>query len=279
MGNLEAVLYGLIQGIAEFLPVSSSGHLALAQNFFGAGAQGALAFNVLLHLATLVSVCAALKEDVCALLRGAFSFAKKLFTFSIAKAGLTRDERIFCAVFVSALPLIPAKLLGLDGLCERVCGSSFAVGALLVFNGVMLFAADRMKKGRCSVWNGGAARALGVGAIQATLGVLPGISRSGSTIAGARFFGYAPDEAVRFSFLMSLPAIAGACVSELPGAFSEGAAPRALPCVLGALTAGAVGFAAVKLLQYMTKNKSLGVFAVYTAVLGAAAMIADAAIA
>ncbi|MBP5155363.1 MAG: undecaprenyl-diphosphate phosphatase [Clostridia bacterium] len=275
MGITEAVVYGLIQGVAEFLPVSSSGHLALAQNFFGAGAQSAFAFNVLLHLATLASVCLALKEDVSALIKGAFSFAGKLFALRITKTGLTREEKLFCAVFVSALPLIPAKLLGLDVLCERICGSSAAVGAMLIFNGVMLLAADRMKKGRCSAENGGAARAFGVGAVQATLGVLPGISRSGSTVAGARFFGYAPEEAVRLSFLMSLPAIAGACVSELPEALGEAAAPEILPCVLGAFTAGTVGFAAVKLLQYMIKNKSLGVFAVYTAAVGAAALIAD----
>lgn len=276
MGITEALIYGLIQGIAEFLPVSSSGHLALAQNFFGAGAQSAFAFNVLLHLATLASVCLALKEDVSALIKGAFSFAGKLFTFRIRKSGLAPEEKLFCAVFVSAVPLIPAKLLGLDVLSERICGSSAAVGALLIFNGVMLLAADRMKKGRRSAENGGAVRAFGVGAVQATLGILPGVSRSGSTVAGARFFGYAPEEAVRLSFLMSLPAIAGACASELPDALSEGAAPETLPCLLGAFTAGTVGFAAVKLLQYMTKNKSLGVFAAYTMAVGAAALIVGA---
>ncbi|MBO4277226.1 MAG: undecaprenyl-diphosphate phosphatase [Clostridia bacterium] len=278
MGTAEAVLYGFIQGIAEFLPVSSSGHLALAQNFFGAGAQGAFAFNVLLHLATLVSVCIALKEDVCALARGAASIIKRSFAFKTAKTALTPEERLFCAVFVSALPLIPAKLTGLDGLCEKLCGNSAAVGALLIFNGVMLLATDRTKSGRFTAVNGGAARALAVGAVQATLGILPGVSRSGSTVAGARFAGYAPEEAVRFSFLMSLPAIAGACAAELPEAFSAGSAPGAFPCAAGALTAGIVGFAAVKLLQYMIKNKSLGVFAVYSMAVGAAA-VAGAALA
>ena len=94
MSVLEAVIYGIIQGIAEFLPISSSGHLALAQNFFGTDTEHGFAFNIALHLATLLSVCVVFRKDVLALIKGFFSLVKKLFTGRI-KEGLESGERLF----------------------------------------------------------------------------------------------------------------------------------------------------------------------------------------
>ena len=275
MGVIEAIIYGIIQGIAEFLPISSSGHLALAQNFFGTEAESSFTFNIALHLATLVSVCVVFREDVLMLFEGFFSLMKKLFTGKI-KAGLEKGEKLFLMLCVATLPLVPVKLLGLDDAVEALSSVSWAIGILLIINGIMLVISDRLRAGGTTAENGGFLRPLGVGVMQAALGILPGISRSGSTITGGKIFGFSREEAVRFSFLMSIPAILGACVTELPDMFSEGFdAQMIAPVICGAITAAVVGFFAIKLLQYLTKNKSFTFFAVYCIVIGIIAIAAD----
>lgn len=278
MGVLEAIIYGIIQGVAEFLPISSSGHLALAQNFFGTETENGFAFSVALHLATLVSVCVVYRADLLVLIKGCFSLVKKLFTGKL-KQGLDKGEKLFLMLVVATLPLVPVKLLGLDDAVEALSGISWAIGVLLIINGIMLFISDRLKSSNITAENGGFLRPLGVGVVQAIFGVMPGISRSGSTITGGRIFGFSREEAVRFSFLMSIPAILGACVFEIPDMFSEGVGTELLvPLLAGALTAAAVGFFAIKLLQYLSANKSFTFFAIYSVVVGAAAIIADFAI-
>lgn len=275
MGILEAIIYGIIQGIAEFLPISSSGHLALAQNFFGTETESGFAFNIALHLATLVSVCIVYRKDVLMLVNGFFSLVKKLFTGKI-KQGLDKGEKLFLMLVVATAPLIPVKLLGLDETVEALSGISYAIGALLIFNGAMLVVSDKLSRGDTTAENGGFMRPLGVGVVQALLGIMPGISRSGSTITGGRIFGYTREEAVRFSFLMSIPAILGACVTELPDMFEEGfSTDMLLPVIAGAVTAAVVGFFAIKLLQYLTKNKSFTFFAFYCIIVGIVAIVAD----
>lgn len=287
MSVLEAIIYGIIQGIAEFLPISSSGHLSLAQNFapklfgteIGNAAEANLGFNVALHLATLVSVCVVYRKDVWMLFMGFISLIKKLFTGKLTKR-LEKGEKLFLMLVIATLPLIPAKLLGYDDAVEIICGTSWAIGGLLMLNGLMLFVIDRLKTENETTETSGLFRPLGVGVMQAVFGVLPGISRSGSTITGGIVFGFSKEESVRFSFLMSIPAILGACVLELPDMISEGVASDMLvPLIVGAVTACAVGFLAIKLLQYLTKNKSFTFFAVYCIIIGLAAIIADIVIA
>lgn len=276
LGILEAVIYGIIQGVAEFLPISSSGHLALAHNFFGTNTENALAFDIMLHLATLVSVCVVFRKDIAALFSGFFSLLRKLFTGRLRAEGLSAKERLFLYVCVATLPLIPVKLLGLDDSVEAISRMSWLIGVLLIINGLMLFASDRVSRGGSTPENGGWLRALGVGIVQAVFGILPGISRSGSTITGGRIFGYTREEAVRFSFLLSLPAILGACVTKLPDLFSSGTgAELYAPIAAGSVTAAVVGFFAIKLLQYLSANKGFTFFAVYCPLVGAAAIIAD----
>ncbi len=275
MTIFSAIIYGIIQGIAEFLPISSSGHLALAQNFFGTESVNNFTFNIALHLATLVSVCVVFRKDVMMLAKGCFSLLAKLFKGKI-KEGLDSGERLFLMLVIATLPLVPIKLLGLDDAVESLSTISWAIGMLLIFNGAMLIVSDRLSKGVTTADEGGFKRPLGVGIVQACFGILPGISRSGSTITGGRIFGYTREEAVRFSFLMSIPAILGACVTELPDMFNEGFDMNMLaPVLVGAVTAAVVGFFAIKLLQYLTKNKSFTFFAVYCIIIGGLAIIAD----
>lgn len=275
MGIGAAIIYGVIQGIAEFLPISSSGHLALAQNFSGEKTEENFVFNIALHFATLIAVCVVYRKDVWQLIKGGLSFVGKLFKGKL-KNNVDKNEKMFIALVVATLPLVPVKLLGLDDVVEKLCSFSWIIGLLLIFNGIMLIISDKIKKGESNVENGGYIKPLGVGIVQATLGVLPGVSRSGSTITGGRALGYTREEAVRFSFLMSIPAIIGACVFELPKMFGESfSTDMILPVLVGSVTAAVVGFFAIKLLQYLAKNKSFTFFAIYCLIVGVVAVVAD----
>ena len=274
MTFLEAVISGILQGIAEFLPISSSGHLALATRFFGGGDHG-FAFDVALHLATLFSVIIVYRKDVLLLFKGFFKTVRDFFKFK--RFTHEDDEKLFICVFLSALPLGVSKLFSLDEAAEKISGSVIAVGILLIINGIILFLSDRIARGRKTLSDNCGMICLGVGMIQATFGILPGISRSGSTIASGRFLGLTREEAVRFSFLTSLPAVAGACMVKLPDFFKyEINAEELLPILCGMFAAAATGLIAIKILKYLSE-KSYFPFAAYCVTIGAAVLIFEAA--
>lgn len=273
MGILEAVVYGVLQGVAEFLPISSSGHLALAHNFFGAEDGQYLAFDILLHLATLLAVFIMYRREVWQVICGFFTLMGKLFTGKLKKTPLTFGEKLFLMLCIATVPLIPMVILA--DYVEAVNGISWAIGLLLIFNGLMLWFSDRLQQGKITLENAGWLRPFLVGCVQ-LLGVFPGISRSGSTITGGRLCGFTREDAVRFSFLMSMPAILGACVLELPDFFATGmTSDLVMPCLAGSLTALAVGLGAIKLLQFFARKKGFTVFSIYTVLVGAAAIAAD----
>ncbi|MCH5182767.1 MAG: undecaprenyl-diphosphate phosphatase [Oscillospiraceae bacterium] len=273
MGNLQAFFYGLLQGIAEFLPISSSGHLALAHNFFGAAEADNLAFDILLHLATLFAVLIMLRREVFLVIRGFFSLLRKLFTGKLwgqKKEQLALDERLFLMLCLATLPLIPIVLL--SDRVEAIGNFSWIVGILLIINGGMLWLSDRIASGKLTLENAGWLRPFLVGCVQ-VFGVLPGISRSGSTITGGRFCNFTREDAVRFSFLMSIPAILGACVLKLPDFLNDGV--DLAPCIIGSLTAFVVGLGAIRLLQFFSRKKGFTVFSIYSVLIGIAAIVAD----
>lgn len=273
MSNLQAFFYGLLQGIAEFLPISSSGHLALAHNFFGAAEADNLAFDILLHLATLFAVLIMFRREVFLVICGFFSLLRKLFTGRLwgqKKEELIFSERLFLMLCLSTLPLIPVALLA-----DRVGAIgkfSWLIGILLIINGGMLWLSDRLATGKLTLERAGWLRPFFVGCVQ-IFGVLPGISRSGSTITGGRLCNFTREDAVRFSFLLSMPAILGACVLDLPDFFADGV--EIAPCLIGALTAFVVGLGAIRLLQFFSRKKGFTVFSIYSVLIGVAAIVAD----
>ncbi len=271
MKIIEAIFCGIVQGLTEFLPVSSSGHLALLQNVFDMNAEGdSLAFTVLLHLGTLAAVVVVYHKDVWELIKGFFSLIKKLFTGHI-KDGLNSGERLFLMLLIATLPLIPGAIL--SDKVEFLSSLSWLIGIFLIFNGFMLWGADKLAGGKLTIEECGWKQALLVGFIQ-LIGVMPGISRSGSTITGGLFVGFERKDAVRFSFLLSIPAILGANILKLPEFFSDSSfADNAVPYLFGVLAAALSGFAAIKLLQYIAKSNKLSVFSAYCIAVGVAAII------
>ena len=262
----EAVFCGIVQGLTEFLPVSSSGHLALAHALFGMEtAEGHLTFDILLHLATLIVVFVVYHKDVFDLALALFRLPGKLLKGKFRLSALDETERMAVLLIFATLPLSGAFFV--RDFTEMIAGSVRAVGVLLFLNGILLLLADRFSqkngKERLSV-----AGALGVGLFQ-LIAVIPGISRSGSTISGGMLFGLSRKNAVKFSFLLSIPAVLGANIVHIPEAIATPVSDLTLGYyLLGMAAALCAGFAAMKFLAYISAKEKFGFFAYYCMVIG-----------
>jgi undecaprenyl-diphosphatase len=247
------VLLGLLQGLTEFLPVSSSGHLVLAQRLLGLDSPG-VALEAALHLGTLLAVVIYFWGDVARLAAG-----------SLRPSG--REERRYVLFLALAtLPIALAGFLGRD-LLERAFSSPRLVGALLLVTALVLAAASLLSPRRRGVVLGDA---IWVGIAQVAA-LLPGISRSGITISAGLLRGLSPEEAARFSFLLSIPAVAGAGVLGLldgGGQAGEGAG-----LLVGALVALASGLGAIHFLLRLLYRGRLWWFSVYCLAVGIVALV------
>ena len=263
MSLLSSILLGLIQGLTEFLPISSSGHLAIAEHFLGQAGVPATPdfFGVLLHLGTLVAVFAAywqdIREMIVELVDGIRDLARGTTPTPIPPA-----RRLILLIIVATLPLfavLPVKDL-VEGLSNNIY---FVAGALLV-TGFLLFASDRVKKGRKTEKTATLVDVLLVGVAQA-IATCPGISRSGTTITAGCFVGFDRKFAVRFSFLMSIPAVLGANILTLRDAITEGGIIVGdIPVYLvGVAVAAVVGYACIRLLKMIADKGKFGWFAYY----------------
>jgi undecaprenyl-diphosphatase len=251
MGELEAAWLAAVQGLTEFLPVSSSGHLVVLQGIMHVPRQG-IAFEVVVHLGTLVAVLAVYGRHIVSLLAGA----------------LRRDRSSLRMVGLLALGSVPAGAAGvlLGGPVRSLFDSPLTAAAMLLVTGSLLFATR---------WAGPATRrpgvvsALLVGVAQA-MALLPGISRSGSTIAAGLFRGLDREEAARFSFLLSVPAIAGAGLLELRG--MDGA-EVGLHLPVGFVVAAVTGYSALRLLLRFVRRGRLHLFSWYCWAAGIAGIL------
>lgn len=271
MSLWEAIICGIIQGITEFLPVSSSGHLALAHAFFGMEtAESHLSFDILLHFATLAVVFTVYHKDIFDLCSALIGMPRKLLRGHLRFSSLGETERMAVLLIAATLPLAGAFFLKEPS--ELLSAYPVAVGVMLIVNGILLLLADRfsVKKGRDGLSLGGA---FGVGIFQ-LLATFPGISRSGSTISGGMIFGLSRKNAVKFSFLMSIPAILGANIVNIPEMAVTPVDERVLGCYLIGMAAAFVsGFAAMKLLSYISAKEKFGFFAYYCIAVGVAALV------
>lgn len=267
----EAFLCGILQGLAEFLPISSSGHLALAHTFFGIeSTENLLSFDILLHLATLAVVFMVYYKDIFALVAAFFSVTGKLFRGKFRYAALSEDEKTVLLLILATLPLAAAFFV--KDAVEFLSGYARAVGIVLVLNGFLLLLADLFakKRGERLLSPKGA---FFVGLFQ-VMALVPGLSRSGSTIAGGMLFGLSRKHAVRFSFLMSIPAVLGANIVNIPDVWGAPSADVTLACALVGMGAAFVsGFLAIRLLTYIAKKETFGFFAYYCIIVGAVAAI------
>ena len=229
MSLLQAIALGVVQGVTEFLPVSSDGHLALAS--IALGLRPSLAFDVLLHAGTLAVVVVALRREVGAMIVGSLRLVRR-------PASADPDARFALHVIVASLPTAAIGLL-LRHVAEAQTESPRIVAAWLAVTGGLLLITVRTRGDRPV----NAALAFAIGVAQG-LAVLPGLSRSGSTIAIALLFGVRREDAVRFSFAASVPAIAGALALELPRL--DLGHVGVVPATVGVLCAAAAGALALR---------------------------------
>ncbi len=266
----EALWCGLLQGAAEFLPISSSGHLALFHAFFGGEAFSGsnLTFDILLHLATLFAVFIVYFKNIIALIPAFFTLCKKLLHGRFSLSEYSEGERTVVCLFFGTLPL--AAALFIKDAVETAASYPKIVGALLILNAIVLLFGDK-GNGTKALPSLKAGQACAVGIFQ-LLAVFPGLSRSGSTIAGGSLMGLSREEAVRFSFLLSIPAVLGANVTNISalGEISRGDIPLYAVGMAAALVSG---FAAIKLLIFISKKSNFRIFACYCALVGAMAIL------
>ena len=275
MTYLFSVLMGVLQGVAEFLPISSSGHLALFQHFFGVEnyEETQMFFTVLLHLGTLISVCVYYWRDVIDMIREFFLGIRDLTVRRGGGAPPPPTRRLEMMIIVATLPLF--AILPVKGLVEDAMSNVTFVSVALLATGFILFFSDRMARGRKNARNATVADALLVGCAQA-VGTLPGISRSGITISAGLLRGFDRTFAVRFSFLMSLPAVLGANILSLKDALEAGVDLEMLPIYLvGMVVSGVVGYFAIRLVNLLADKGKFGNFAYYCWVVGLGSLIAS----
>ncbi len=259
MNLLQAIILGVVQGLTEFLPVSSSGHLTLVSALMDLPSD--ILFTVVVHVATLLAVVIAFWGDIVKLVRGLLGLC-----FDGFKTRGLANRRLVVMLLIATLPLAVGAVL--DKYVEAMFDSTLFVGFALIFTAVVLFIADRKGSGIKTATNASYRDALTVGLAQ-LVALFPGVSRSGSTMCAGLFCGFSRDFAVRFAFLLSIPAVAGSFVFKLPDLMSAGAqAASPLPYVAGFIAALASGYAAIKLVKILMKNDSFRYFSYYCAAVG-----------
>lgn len=265
MTILRAVLLGLLQGLTEFLPVSSSAHLLLAQNWQGSDAPQ-LTFSMAVHLGTLFAVCLSFRREIGEL-------CGAVFTGSIFRRPKEEQSRLFWLLFLSLLPLL--LIYPFNDLLDPLLLSPSVAGICLLFNGLILLLCDLAPSGSKTAGNMKKRDALFVGILQG-FALLPGLSRSGTTVTAGVCRGLDRAFAAKFSFLLSIPTILGGALSEGLEVLETGLDPAFLvPCLWGTAAAALSGFCAISLLKYLLRSKKFFYFALYTFALGVITLLSE----
>ncbi|MGD9043639.1 MAG: undecaprenyl-diphosphatase UppP [Desulfobacterales bacterium] len=268
MNPIEAIILGIIQGLTEFLPVSSSGHLVLFQQLFGLK-EAELFFDVCVHLGTLVAVIVVFHREI----QNIITALLRLVAPAVGKETILRqvesDPDLKMALLI-IIGSIPTAVLGLmfHRIADQLFSSSFFTGLALMVTGSLLWLTRRVKADNKEAGIKGVSitKAIIIGIVQG-LAIIPGISRSGSTISIGLLLGIDRKTAARYSFLLSIPAIVGAGALNLKDGLSQ-TDPAIRMALLGTAAAALVGYAALKVLLRMVKTGHLYVFAPYCWLVG-----------
>ena len=258
MDILEAIVLGIIQGLTEFLPVSSSGHLELAKAILGDSsvAEESLTFTVVLHFATALSTLVVFKKEVIEIFKGLFQFRWNTeFKFSLK-------------IIISMLPAVIVGLLFEKELESFFGGRILLVGSMLLLTAVLLLLADKAKNTKKEV---SFLNAVLIGVSQA-IAMLPGISRSGATISTSVLLGIDRTRAAKFSFLMVVPLIFGKIGKDLLSGDLNLQSSEIIPILTGFIAAFLAGLLACKWMISIVKNSKLSYFSIYCAIIGSIAI-------
>ena len=296
MTIIEAIIQGVVQGLTEFLPVSSSGHLTITQHVLGINLEGNnLFFNVMLHIGTLAAVIVFYHKLIWRLIKAFFSIIGDIFTGKFKWKELSDDKRMVIMVIIGLLPLfllfipIPGTDMKLKDFVEGIADSErnfIIVGICLLITSILLFIGNRVshstvpmkhakKGGETGRTSLNVVDAIVVGITQC-FATMPGISRSGSTLAAGPMRGLDKQTALDYTFILGTPAIVAAAVLEgkdaLEGGFDAIKADL-VPILIGMVVSAVVGYLAIALFKWLLKTDKMIIFIVYTAVVGIAVIV------
>lgn len=272
MSIWNAVVLGLVQGIAEFLPISSSGHLSILNNLFSMSSveDGHMLFDVLLHLGTLISIGVVYWQDIVEMFYEVLGFVN-LGPMAGQRRERYPSARLFFMIIIATLPLF--LILPINDMLEGLYYNNIFIGVALILTGCMLFVSDKMTPGKKSGGSMTILDAIIIGICQC-VATVPGLSRSGTTITAGIATGLRRDFAVKFSFLMSIPAVLGANILSLVDAFKSGVNWSYVPAYLVGMAVAAVsGIAAISLIKFIADKGKFGGFAYYCWVVGVLSII------
>ncbi len=271
MESLQSVMLGIIQGLTEFLPVSSSGHLVLLQNLFGIR-EPELLFDISLHLGTLLAVFIVFYKEILRILQALLRLPALIKSSGNLKSVFADNEeiRIFALILIGS---IPTAILGIlfHKIADQIFGAVWIVGVMLLVTGTLLWFTRQISNEGRPLIKVSIRDALMIGLIQG-MAIMPGISRSGATISMALFLGMNREVAGRYSFLLSIPAILGAMMLSLNSTIIQTDIPVRI-ILLGTVTAAIVGYIGLKILLRLVKQGHLYYFAPYCWLLGAATLL------
>ncbi len=282
MSILKAIILGIVQGVTEFLPISSSGHLSLFQHFLGVGGEGSLLFSVLLHLGTLIAVFIVFHKTIFELVVEAIDLVKDIFTGKFKFKELKGKKKMLVMFVFSCIPLllllIPVgndmKLMDLlGGFSED--DSILLEGFCFLATGCLLLGSTYISKKKQLNREVNTTDSFAIGLAQAFAAGFPGISRSGSTISTGMLCGVSKEYMVEYSFILGIPAILVANIVEFKDAVETGAELEILPTIIGVLVAAVVGVACIKLLQWILKKDMWKYFGFYCFAVGIFTIIAS----
>lgn len=296
MSIFEAIIQGIVQGLTEFLPISSSGHLTITQHVLGV-TENNLFFNVMLHLGTLLAVCVFYHKLLGRLIVEFFRMVKDIFTGKFKWSKMNHERNLIMMLIIGLLPLfllfIPIPFTGINAkdLADILMADKYliVVGICLLITSVLLtlgIRADRKttarykKKGILTKRGAGrtklnVADALCIGVTQFFAAIFPGISRSGSTLAAGQMRGVNKQTALDYTFVLAIPSILAAAVLELKDAFEVpgGIKIELASVIAGVIASAIIGYLSIKLFKWLLKTDKMFVFVIYTAIVGAAITI------
>lgn len=272
MSIWNAIVLGLVQGIAEFLPISSSGHLSIMNNLFDMSTvdNGHVFFDVLLHFGTLSSIFVVYWQDIVNMFREVLGFVN-LGPMAGQPQKRYPSARLFIMIFFASLPML--LVIPVRNRIEALFYQNIFIGVMLILTGCILYVSDRMQQGSKTERNMTVLDAIIIGLCQC-VAAIPGLSRSGTTITAGIASGLRRDFALRFSFLMSVPAVLGASVLSLVDAIDKGIDPASVPAYLIGMVAAMVsGIITISVFRRIFEKGKFGGFSYYCWVMGVLSII------
>ncbi len=266
MDYIGMIIQGAVQGLTEFLPVSSSGHLSVVQHFMNIGEES-LITSVVLHLGTLLAVFIAFFPTIWAMIKEFFLTIRDICTGKFSWKNMNAPRRMMFMVIISTLMLVPVYFFKDFFTSFEGDGDIIFEGLAFIFTAVLLFMSDKCVKGSKTGEKMQVGDALAIGAMQC-VALFPGVSRSGSTTATGMFCGLTRETALTFSFILGIPAILGGSVLEIGDAVNTSAELDWVGLGIGFIVAAAVGLLSIFLVKLLIKKDMFRIFGVYTALLG-----------